>query len=319
MRVIILAGGKGVRLAPLTEVIPKPLVPLGGMPIMEVVIRQLAAQGFSRITLAVGYLSELIQAYFQDGSRWGVNIDYSLETEPLGTAGPLAQIPDLTDTFLVMNADILTNLNFRELVDYHRAQGGIATIGAHECQVKIDLGVIIKNGHGRIRDYLEKPTSTHLVSMGVYVFEPEVLKFVEGPRYLDFPDLVKGLLTADKTVGYYLFSGYWLDIGRHEDYSRASQEFDEKKSEFFSIRTKRENSNNRFSSPSPAGNLPHLPSLLPVFFALTSPRNFNPFVKKAVKRAKVGKKPFSYRFIVIPNDVKHLNSLKIRDPLLCST
>jgi NDP-sugar pyrophosphorylase family protein len=237
MRVIILAGGKGVRLAPLTEVIPKPLVPLGGMPIMEVVIRQLAAQGFSRITLAVGYLSELIQAYFQDGSRWGVNIDYSLETEPLGTAGPLAQIPDLTDTFLVMNADILTNLNFRELVDYHRAQGGIATIGAHECQVKIDLGVIIKNGHGRIRDYLEKPTSTHLVSMGVYVFEPEVLKFVEGPRYLDFPDLVKGLLTADKTVGYYLFSGYWLDIGRHEDYSRASQEFDEKKSEFFSIRT----------------------------------------------------------------------------------
>jgi NDP-sugar pyrophosphorylase family protein len=122
MRVIILAGGKGVRLAPLTDVIPKPLVPLGGMPLMEVVIRQLAAQGFNRITLAVGYLSELIQAYFQDGSRWGVNIDYSFETEPLGTAGPLAQIPDLTDTFLVMNADILTNLNFRELVNYHWAR-----------------------------------------------------------------------------------------------------------------------------------------------------------------------------------------------------
>jgi NDP-sugar pyrophosphorylase family protein len=237
MRVVILAGGKGVRLAPLTDVIPKPLVPLGGMPVMEVVIRQLAAQGFTRLTLAVGYLSELIQAYFQDGSRWGVNIDYSFETEPLGTAGPLAQIPDLSDTFLVMNADILTNLNFRELASYHRTQGNIATIGAYECRVQMDLGVIIKNGRGRIRDYLEKPTSTHLVSMGVYVFEPEVLRFIDGPKYLDFPDLVKSLLAAQQPVGYYLFSGYWLDIGRHEDYSRASQEFDEKKSEFFSIKT----------------------------------------------------------------------------------
>ena len=233
MRVVILAGGKGVRLAPLTEVIPKPLVPLGGMPIMEVVIRQLAAQGFSRITLAVGYLSDLIRAYFQDGARWGVKIDYSLEGEPLGTAGPLTQIPDLTDTFLVMNADILTNLDFRELVRHHRGQRNIATIGASECQVKMDLGVIIKNGHGRIRDYLEKPSSTHLVSMGVYVFEPEVINFIGGPRYLDFPDLVKLLLAAEKPVGYYRFAGYWLDIGRPEDYYKANQEFDEKKSEFF--------------------------------------------------------------------------------------
>jgi NDP-sugar pyrophosphorylase family protein len=232
VRVVILAGGKGVRLAPLTEVIPKPLVPLGGMPIMEVVIRQLAAQGFRRLTLAVGYLSELIRAYFQDGSRWGVDIDYSLEQEPLGTAGPLSQIPDLTDTFMVMNADVLTNLNYHDLVNHHRAQGSLATIGAYERQVKIDLGVIIKDGHGRIRDYLEKPTSTHLVSMGVYVFEPQVLEFIDGPSYLDFPDLVKRLLAAGKQVGYYPFSGYWLDIGRYEDYHRANLEFDEKKSEF---------------------------------------------------------------------------------------
>jgi|UniRef100_A0A7C3Z8K9 NDP-sugar pyrophosphorylase family protein len=232
MRVIILAGGKGVRLAPLTEVIPKPLVPLGGMPVMEVVIRQLAAQGFRRLTLAVGYLSELIQAYFQDGSRWGVNLDYSFEEEPLGTAGPLSRIPDLTDTFLVMNADILTNLDFRDLAAHHRDMGNIATIGAYECEVKIDLGVIIKNGRGRIRDYLEKPTSTHLVSMGVYVFEPAVLNFIDDSQYLDFPDLVKRLLAAGEPVGYYCFSGYWLDIGRHEDYYRASQEFAEKKSAF---------------------------------------------------------------------------------------
>ena len=232
VRVVILAGGKGVRLAPLTEVIPKPLVPLGGMPIMEVVIRQLAAQGFRRITLAVGYLSELIRAYFQEGSRWGVDIDYSLEMEPLGTAGPLSQIPGLTDTFLVMNADVLTNLNYHDLIKHHRAQGSLATIGAYERQVEIDLGVIVKDGHGRIRDYLEKPTSTHLVSMGVYVFEPQVLEFIGAPTYLDFPDLVKRLLAAEKPVSYYLFSGYWLDIGRYEDYHRANQEFDEKKFEF---------------------------------------------------------------------------------------
>jgi len=232
MRVVILAGGRGVRLAPLTEVIPKPLVPLGGMPIMEVVVRQLAAQGFRRLTLAVGYLSELIRAYFQDGSRWGVDIDYAYEEEPLGTAGPLAQIPGLTETFLVMNADVLTNLSYPDLVNYHRAHGGLATIGAYERQVKIDLGVIIKDGYGRIRDYQEKPTSTHLVSMGVYIFEPQVLQFIPGTEYLDFPDLVKRLLAAEKTVCYYPFSGYWLDIGRYEDYYQATQEFEMRKGEF---------------------------------------------------------------------------------------
>jgi NDP-mannose synthase len=233
VRVVILAGGKGVRLAPLTEAIPKPLVPLGGMPVMEVVIRRLAAQGFTRITLAVGHLSELIQDYFQDGAPWGVDIDYSCEPEPLGTAGPLTLIPDLSDTFLVMNADILTNLDFRELVEHHRRERSIATIGAYECRVKIDLGVIIKNGRGRIRDYLEKPTSAYLVSMGVYVFEPQVLEYIENQTYLDFPDLVQRLLANRQQVGYYPFSGYWLDIGRHEDYERAQLEFAEKKSEFF--------------------------------------------------------------------------------------
>src|SRR4030042_5461902 len=135
MPAIILAGGKGVRLAPLTEVIPKPLVPIGGMPVMEIVIRQLKAHGFYHITLAVGYLSELIKAYFQDGSRWGVKIDYSHEAQPLGTAGPLSLIEDLHETFLVMNADILTNMDYQALIGYHREQGGVATIGAFERQV----------------------------------------------------------------------------------------------------------------------------------------------------------------------------------------
>lgn len=224
MRVVILAGGKGVRLAPLTETLPKPLVPVRGVPVMELVIRRLAAQGFRRITLAVGHLAEAIRAYFGDGSRWGVTIDYSWEPEPLGTAGPLALIPGLTGTFLVLNADILTDLDCRLLVDYHRQSGNLATISACECPVRIDLGVIIANGQGLIRDYLEKPTATHLVSMGVYVFEPEVLSFIEKGQYLDFPDLVKRLLAAGRQVGYYPFSGYWLDIGRHEDYERAQEE-----------------------------------------------------------------------------------------------
>ncbi len=231
MRVVILAGGKGVRLAPLTEVIPKPLVPLGGRPVMEIVIRQLKAQGFRRITLAVGYLSELIRAYFQDGHRWGVEIDYSYEAEPLGTAGPLALIAGLTETFLVINADVLSNIDYHQLVRYHRRQGGIATISAFERPLKIDLGVIVKDGGGRIRDYIEKPTRRYLVSMGIYVFEPESLDFIRGQGYLDFPDLVKLFLKAGQPVNYYLFPGYWLDIGRHEDYAQAAADFDRLKKE----------------------------------------------------------------------------------------
>ncbi len=226
MRAIILAGGKGVRLAPVTEVIPKPLVPIGGKPIMEIVIRQLQRHGFTRITLAVGYMADLIQAYFGDGAKLGVKIDYSYEAEPLGTAGPLALIEGLAETFLVMNADVLTNINYEELVRYHQDHGGIATVGAYEREVKIDLGVIIKDGGRRIKDYVEKPTTKHLVSMGVYVFEPQVLEFIKGHGYLDFPDLVKLLLQADLPVNFYPFTGYWLDIGRHEDYAQAEDEFE---------------------------------------------------------------------------------------------
>jgi NDP-mannose synthase len=178
MRAIILAGGKGVRLYPITQVIPKPLVPLGERPILEIVIRQLAAQGFRHLTLAVGYMADLIRAYFGDGARFGVKIDYSYEPRPLGTAGPLALIDVLTDTFLMMNADVLTDLDYTALLEFHRAQGGVATVGAYEREVQIDLGVIIKDGRHRIADYVEKPTTSHLVSMGVYVFEPEVLDYV---------------------------------------------------------------------------------------------------------------------------------------------
>jgi len=225
MRAVILAGGKGTRLAPLTEVIPKPLVPLGGKPILEIVIRQLQGCGFRRITLAVGYMGELIQAYFQDGAKWGVELDYSFESTPLGTAGPLALIDGLDDTFLVMNADVLTNLDYRELVQFHKEHPALATIGAYQRQVTIDLGVIIRNGQHRVQDYVEKPATTHLVSMGIYIFEPRILEFIKPQQHLDFPDLVKIALGYNLPVNFYPFTGYWLDIGRHDDYQQAAEEY----------------------------------------------------------------------------------------------
>ncbi len=254
MRAVILAGGKGVRLAPLTQVIPKPLVPLGGKPILEIVLNQLRSQGFRHITLAVGYMADLIQAYFGDGSKVGLQLDYSFEAQPLGTAGPLALIDGLDETFLVMNADVLTDLNFQDLLDFHQQAGGIATVGAYNRQVTIDLGVIIKDGDTRIQDYVEKPSYHYLVSMGIYVFEPAILDYIQAyhqtatakvascggegiisgpgplasgpsPGYLDFPDLVKYLLSCNQEVHFYPFTGYWLDIGRHEDYAKANEEF----------------------------------------------------------------------------------------------
>jgi NDP-sugar pyrophosphorylase family protein len=226
MRAIILAGGKGVRLAPVTDVIPKPLVPLGGKPIMEIVIRQLQRHGFRRITLAVGYMGDLIRAYFGDGAKFGVNIDYSYESEPLGTVGPLALINGLDDTFLVINADVLTDFNYQDLVNFHKTHGGVATIGAYQRQVTIDLGVIKADGEHRVQAYIEKPTVSHLVSMGVYVFEPDILSYIRGNGYLDFPDLVNTLLREGKKVSYLPHHGYWLDIGRHDDYAQAAEEFE---------------------------------------------------------------------------------------------
>jgi NDP-mannose synthase len=226
MRAIILAGGKGVRLAPLTAVIPKPLVPVGGKPILEIVIGQLQSYGFRHITLAVGYMGDLIRAYFGDGVKYGVKIDYSYEDAPLGTAGPLSLINGLNETFLVMNADVLTNLNYQELIHYHQAHRGIATIGAYERETRIDLGVIIKKGGKRIKDYVEKPTRKFLVSMGVYIFEPQILEFLNGRGYIDFPDLIKLLLKADLPVNFYPFQGYWLDIGRHDDYAKAQADYE---------------------------------------------------------------------------------------------
>jgi NDP-mannose synthase len=226
MKAIVLAGGKGTRLAPYTKILPKPLMPIGDRPILEILIRQMKQAGVEEIVLTVGHLAELLRAFFQDGSRWGVKIKYSYEDQPLGTAGPLSMVEGLTDTFLVMNGDILTTLDLRALIEAHRASGAAATIAMHKRQVKIDLGVIRLNGGNEITGFIEKPTYDFRVSMGIYVFEPRVLPFIPCGQYLDFPDLVLRLIERGERVMGYPFEGYWQDLGRPDDYERAVAEFE---------------------------------------------------------------------------------------------
>lgn len=232
MKAIILAGGKGSRLAPYTTILPKPLMPIGDIPILEVVIRQLKYYGFKEIVLAVGYLAELIRAYLGDGSKYGVKIEYSREEEPLGTAGPLTLIKNLSSTFLVMNSDILTTLDYRKLIDSHKENGAIATISMCKRNIQVDFGIIKISNKNELVDYVEKPILDYLVSMGIYVFEPKVLEYIKPSEKLDFPDLVRKLLrNNEKVVGYYS-KDFWLDIGRRDDYEIARREFMKMKDKF---------------------------------------------------------------------------------------
>jgi NDP-sugar pyrophosphorylase family protein len=226
MRAVILAGGKGTRLLPYTTVIPKPLMPVGDRPILELIIRQLKHYGFSRVTMAVGHLAELIEAYFGNGNKYGIKIDYSREDEPLGTIGSLSLIDTLDTTFLVMNGDVLTNLDYLKLVDFHKKNQAVATIASYNKEVKVDLGILEMDEGFELKDYIEKPTFKYDVSMGIYVFEPEILSFIEPNAYLDFPDLVQTLIKDNRKVIAFPFDGYWLDIGRHDDYVRAQEEFE---------------------------------------------------------------------------------------------
>lgn len=231
MRAVILAGGKGTRLAPYTTVFPKPLMPIGEMPILEVVLRQLACHDIKDITLAVGHLAELVQAYCGDGGKFGVTLDYSKEEQPLGTAGPISLIPNLDETFLVMNGDLLTTIDYSAMWNYHKQRGTIATLASYQRKVKIDLGVV-ESTDGWVKDYIEKPTYYYAISTGIYVFEPEVLQYMERGAHLDLPELVLKLVQANQKVNIYNFEGYWLDIGRHDDYDTAVQEFSAHREEF---------------------------------------------------------------------------------------
>jgi NDP-sugar pyrophosphorylase family protein len=207
-------------------------MPIGEMPVLEVLIRQLKREGVDEVILTVGHLSGLLRAFFNDGSQYGLNINYSYEDHPLGTAGPLALVEDLHDTFIVMNGDVLTTLRVSELVKFHKEQGAAATIAMHQRKVKIDLGVILCNGGPEVVGYIEKPTYDYSVSMGIYVFEPRVLEYIPCGEYLDFPNLVHKLLGAREKVVGYSFDGYWQDLGRPDDYDQANQDFEQMRAEF---------------------------------------------------------------------------------------
>jgi NDP-mannose synthase len=229
MRAVLLAGGEGRRLRPYTAVLPKPLMPIGDRPIMDVIVRQLRRAGVGRITVATGYLSELIEVFFGDGSKYGVPIDYFREDEPLGTVGALALIGGLDDDFLVMNGDVLTDLDYARLFEDHRATGAAATIATQKREVEISLGVLQCDDEAdatRVTDYLEKPRIDYRASMGVYCFSPEVIEHIEPTRRLDFPDLVLRLIARGLTVRAWPSTAYWLDIGRRDDYELALDEFD---------------------------------------------------------------------------------------------
>lgn len=225
MKAVILAGGRGTRLAPYTTILPKPLMPLGNHPILEVILCQLRKNGFTEITMAVGYLRHLLEAYFEDGARFGVHIDYSYEDDPLGTAGPLTLIPGLEEPFLVMNGDVLTDLDYCGLYAYHLEHHAMATISLYPKTVEISLGVLEVDANSQVTSYREKPTYSYLASMGIYVLSPEALQVMQKGQRCDFPDLVRMLLQRECRVVGRVFHGQWLDIGQPQDYMRAAESF----------------------------------------------------------------------------------------------
>jgi NDP-sugar pyrophosphorylase family protein len=232
MKAVILAGGRGARLAPYTKILPKPLMPIGDMPILEVLLRQLKRVGIDEAVITVGHLAGLLQAFFQDGRQIGLSIKYSLEDKPLGTAGPLSLLSGLDSTFMVLNGDVLTTLDFGDLLRFHAEQKAAATIAVHCRQIRIDFGVIECDGNSQIVGYNEKPTIEYMVSMGVYVFEPRVLAHIPYGQYLDFPDLVKKLIAAGEKVVGYPYTGYWQDLGRPDDYEIAAKDFENLRDQF---------------------------------------------------------------------------------------
>ena len=227
MKAIIMAGGKGTRLGPYTAVLPKPLMPLGDMPILELILRQLKHHGITEVTLAVNHLSHLIRAFFDEGQRLGMQISYSYEDHPLGTAGPLGAVLDqLSDHFLLLNGDLLCTLDFSALVRTHLEQGAQGTIATYLREMKSDFGVLDVDEQRRLVGYREKPVYRHNVSMGLYVLSKEAVRPHVAPNvYLDMPDLMKKMLEAGQKVHCFAADGQWLDIGRPDDYALAQDLF----------------------------------------------------------------------------------------------
>lgn len=232
MRAIILAGGKGTRLRPYTVVLPKPLMPIGEYPILEVIVRQLVRHGFTHITMAVNYQAKIIQSFFGNGEQWGITIDYSLETQPLGTMGPLRLIHNLPDNFLVMNGDVLTDLDYTGFYCQHVLSGGIFTIASFARELKSEYGVLKVSEQEKLEGFEEKPVFPLEVSTGIYMVSREVLNYIPEGKSYGFDNLMLDMLAQGKPASVKRHDGYWLDIGRPDDYLQAVEEFESLKDVF---------------------------------------------------------------------------------------
>jgi NDP-sugar pyrophosphorylase family protein len=234
MQAVILAGGKGTRLRPYTTVIPKPLMPVGELPILEIILRQLKRAGVTEVILAVGYMGQLLEAFFQDGHRLGLRITYSFEERALGTAGPLALLMDrLHEDFLIMNGDLLTTLDYRNLFEAHLRTGAAATISVCTREVKIDFGVVETGAADVLERYIEKPVYQFDVSMGINVLKTAMIRpHLKTGEPLDIPTLITELRQGGRLVHCFREACYWLDIGRVDDYQAASETFDARRAEF---------------------------------------------------------------------------------------
>jgi NDP-sugar pyrophosphorylase family protein len=231
MHAVIMAGGKGVRLLPYTTSLPKPLVPIGdSYAILEIVLHQLASCGFTHATLAINHMGSLIRAFVGDGSRFGLSVDYLEEQVPLSTVGPLFGILDrLPEDFLVMNGDILTDLNYADLLGLHLTNGAPLTVATFQRSVKVDFGVLVAKG-SRVVEFTEKPTLEYRVSMGVYGLSASTIAAYPAGLVFGFDQLMLDLIRQGRLPATYDYDGYWLDIGRPEDYDEANRTFDKIKS-----------------------------------------------------------------------------------------
>jgi dTDP-glucose pyrophosphorylase len=225
--VVLMAGGMGSRLRPLTDDCPKPLLTVGSKPILETIIENFIEYGFHRFYLSVNYKAEMLKDHFRDGSRWGIEIIYLHEDKPMGTAGPLGMLPDdPSQPVLVMNGDLLTKINFQQLLDFHHEHGADATMCVREYSFQIPYGVAKLEKH-KLLDIVEKPVQKYFVSAGIYVLEPKTLKMLPKGSYIDMPELFKTFIAKGMDVTTFPIREYWLDIGRIEDLERAKGEYPE--------------------------------------------------------------------------------------------
>jgi NDP-mannose synthase len=225
MKAVIMAGGRGSRLAPYTTVLPKPLMPLADRPVIDVVLRQLVRAGVKGVLISVGHLGSLLESWIRSEANYGVPISFLYEDEPLGTAGALGNIDSPDGTFLALNGDILTTLPFADLAEFHRSSGAVATMAVKERTVEVEYGIVHTGEDGSVVRLEEKPRLGYTVSMGVYAFEPAIVEHIARGERVDFPDLLLRAIGAGQRVAAYSFDGYWRDIGNRDDYEAAIADF----------------------------------------------------------------------------------------------